>query len=460
MSTDKPLRILLGPWDKSLEWLGEVEGADIICFGAEAPLPYKTYQDSITDLLARLPDNWQPEALVLWQPHMNAVPLNWQTLNIPTFAVLIDWQLLGVFDGLRDWLRAVDGIFLDRGGVDYLRANGFENVWPFLPSSFVPALNYPDPAVEKIYDISFAGALAHPIHRQRGQRLNQVAQNLGGKYRLAFFDWALKPAQYARVIQQSRIVFNYSYRGELNIRCYEAMAGGALLFLEDTNLDMPGHFEDGVHYVSYNDANCLDKLEYYLTHEAERQKIAQAGAQQVQQHTNAAHLSWLVKQLKPRLAQPRQANPAAWTLRHQGINYAIDFYSSMTLIRAEAARLVWEQARLSGDDPAWLDTALASLAFRLAQTQTGANRTTLLTQAAQYLQHAVAAQPEWAWPQWALGYVYSLTRQPDEAIEHLRRAVGLVANPTPAGGGPVWPLPALCLRLFSGGLAGNQHPPG
>jgi GT2 family glycosyltransferase/Flp pilus assembly protein TadD/glycosyltransferase involved in cell wall biosynthesis/2-polyprenyl-3-methyl-5-hydroxy-6-metoxy-1,4-benzoquinol methylase len=429
-ATQQKVRILLGPWDKSQEWIGQIEDADLVVFGQDAPLPYQFHQDSFDDLLARLPAGWQPDVFISWQPHLYAIPSGWEQYNLPAFAVIVDWQLFGLLDGNLDWLHAFDSLFLDRGGVEFLEKQGFERVWPFLPSSFDPALHYPDPTAEKIYDISFAGALAHPIHRARSRWLSRVSR-LAECYHIAFFDWTLGPEQYARIMQQSRIIFNHTYRGELNIRCFEAMASGALLFLEEGNLDAVGHFEDGVHYVSYNETNYREKLDYYLSHEAERQRLAESGWRQVQHHTNTAHLNWLVGRIKPLLDQPTPARRAAWTPRQQGINQIINFYAPVTPVRAQAAHRAWAAARAVGDEPAWLETALAAVELGLAKGQSGAEQAASIELIIQRLQQAIRLQPEWVWPLVNLGQLLAMVGQKEQAVRVLQSAIAKL-NLTPA----------------------------
>jgi hypothetical protein len=224
--TSDSLQILLGPWNRSIEWIDKIDNADIKVFGEGMPLQYQFHKDSMNDLLARLPNKWEPDALVFWQPHLYAMPNGWEKFEVPIFGIIGPWQFLGLLDCDIDWLRTFEGIFVDTAGVEYFTRQGFENVWPFLSCSFDPAIHYPDPKLEKIYDISFAGALVHPIHRQRTAWLYRVAK-MADHYKIGFFDWVLTPEQYAQLLRQSRIVFNFSYRGELNIRSFEAMASGA-----------------------------------------------------------------------------------------------------------------------------------------------------------------------------------------------------------------------------------------
>jgi tetratricopeptide (TPR) repeat protein len=420
----KTLRVLLGPWDKSVEWVGHIAGAEVIPFGPTTALPYDPTRDSLADVLARLPAGWQPDILILWQPHFYAMPAHWEQLGIPTFAVLVDWQLLGLLEGNLDWLNAFDGIFLDRRGVDFLKSQGFENVWQFVPSSFDPAIQQPDPAAPKRYDLSFAGTFRHPIHHRRSQWLYRFAR-LAERYRIGFFRWTFGPEAYTRLIQQSKIAFNYSYRGELNIRTFETLATGTLLFLEEGNVDAAGFFEDGVHYVSYNAANYQERLEYYLTHDAERQQIAEAGRQQVQRHTNAAHLEWLIRQVRLWRDKPRTVSRAAWSPRQRGLMQFADFYAPLTAERAQAIYAAWDrEARAAGDDLAWLEAALAATDYRLNETRPPAEKS--FETAARHLTRAIQLAPGRAGALLSLGNLMYSYGELGLAADILQQAIGLL----------------------------------
>jgi len=82
------LRILLGPWNRSIEWIEQIDNADIIVFGEGMPLQYQFHKDSMSDLLARLPNGWEPDALVFWQPHLYAMPTGWEKSEIPVFGII------------------------------------------------------------------------------------------------------------------------------------------------------------------------------------------------------------------------------------------------------------------------------------------------------------------------------------------------------------------------------------
>ena len=85
-------------------------------------------------------------------------------------------------------------------------------------------------------------------------------------------------------------------------RLFEVTGVGTML-LTDAKKDLGDFFEVGKEVVSYTDpADCLDKLRYYLTHEDECAKIAEAGQRRtLQDHTFKIRIKKLTDILKREL---------------------------------------------------------------------------------------------------------------------------------------------------------------
>jgi hypothetical protein len=85
----------------------------------------------------------------------------------------------------------------------------------------------------------------------------------------------------AEIYMQSKIVVNVSredFPQEANMRCYEAMAAGALLITAiPTELTEWG-FREGEHFLGWrNEAEIQGLVDHYLHHEKARSEIAQSG---------------------------------------------------------------------------------------------------------------------------------------------------------------------------------------
>lgn len=85
----------------------------------------------------------------------------------------------------------------------------------------------------------------------------------------------------AKIYAKSKICLNVAMKEDLNMRCFEVMGAGGFL-LTDYVPHMEEIFEDGKHLVLYRSTEeAIDKAKYYLKHDSEREKIAQAGFDEV-----------------------------------------------------------------------------------------------------------------------------------------------------------------------------------
>lgn len=134
--------------------------------------------------------------------------------------------------------------------------------------------------VEKIYDVGFVGGV-------KGEKRGKILADLSKHFRLNDFRRFYEPGEMALVYSQSKIVFNMGRVGELNMRVFEALSCGSLLLTERSQNGLNELFEDGEHLVTYGPKDNLKEIiDYYLSHEEEREKITEAGHKLVlEKHT-------------------------------------------------------------------------------------------------------------------------------------------------------------------------------
>jgi spore maturation protein CgeB len=159
----------------------------------------------------------------------------------------------------------------------------------WLPYAVDPTI-YKPYNVNIIYDIVFVGNLIPGLHDQRIKLLNRIKKN----FNVAIFQnvWLNEAA---KIYSASKLIFNRSINGDLNMRVFEAMSCGGLLITDVANgiLDI---FENKKHMVLYNDSDLEEIIGYYLVNEDERVKIAKAGMDEVQQkHTYDVRLKEMLK---------------------------------------------------------------------------------------------------------------------------------------------------------------------
>ena len=94
------------------------------------------------------------------------------------------------------------------------------------------------------------------------------------------------------------LVFNKSNYGEITMRVPEAMACGALLLTDHIHAETGLYdlFEPGKEIVTYrSDAELFDKIDFYISNEFERRKIAECGTKKVLEfHTQSTRTEALL----------------------------------------------------------------------------------------------------------------------------------------------------------------------
>jgi spore maturation protein CgeB len=146
------------------------------------------------------------------------------------------------------------------------------------PCRFDPSI-YKKLDLPKIYDVSFVGSLTH--------RRKQMLEILAKKFKVEFRNiWDVE--EQVRFFNQSKIVLHINFAhfiatNSVNMRAYDVMGSGSLMLHEDVVFHK--HFKHKKHlvYWKFNDIDDLiEKIEYYLVNEEEREKIAETGYRHMQ----------------------------------------------------------------------------------------------------------------------------------------------------------------------------------
>lgn len=267
-----------------IKWFGE--GKDDMIIQAQGA----TFQETI----ARLPSGWLPDIVLFSDPAYYQIPLGIEESPFATAAIIGDWNLS--FNALRKSADLFDYLFTDRKGVETFKRHGYNNVEYFPMFSFDPEVHRPLAEMEKVYDICFIGNLNHAVQRERAQWLRKIAM-LSRKYKVIIAN-GIYGEDYTRLLNQSKIIFNRSIRGEMNMRAYEAPACRTLLFIEEENLEVRNFYTDRVHCVLYNEANLEELLDYYLQNTTEREEIANKGYERVQELTHEDRMIVLLDRIE------------------------------------------------------------------------------------------------------------------------------------------------------------------
>lgn len=172
-----------------------------------------------------------------------------------------------IFLAQKDYL----GLFGERG---------FKNIY-WIPLACEPAV-YHRCEVKTQYDVGFVGHTPADLIRR-----NRLLKLLSRCYKVNDYKRFYSPEETALVYSASKIVFNCSVRGDLNMRVFEAMACGRLLLTDAIANGLGEIFKNRKHLLIYqNEKELLSLADYYLSHDNERETIAACGSELVRaEHT-------------------------------------------------------------------------------------------------------------------------------------------------------------------------------
>jgi len=162
-----------------------------------------------------------------------------------------------------------------------------ENKAMWLPHAADPVA-YPKIEIIKKWDVGFVGHVQETPNYNGITRIDALDRLF--KEFPNFYYGSRHPAfpeknlfeDAAKKFSQSKVVFNISIKDDYNMRCGEVLMTGSFLLTNWIPIfkDMESVYglKDGVHYVSYKTLDeMVEKAQYYIEHEDEREKIAAAG---------------------------------------------------------------------------------------------------------------------------------------------------------------------------------------
>lgn len=137
------------------------------------------------------------------------------------------------------------------------------------------------PYAKRTTDIAFAGEKTS-LYSKRGSNLHYIQQALGNRASCVF-EGSVYLEKLAERYGNARMVFNQTANTiqSLNMRIFEGMSCGALMITDEVP-QQSQLFRKNEHYIIFESQDdLLDKLNYYLDHPEEAERIANAGHQHV-----------------------------------------------------------------------------------------------------------------------------------------------------------------------------------
>ncbi len=270
-----------------------VPGYRVIDFGhcrSDRSTPYRPEAErrSLEEILSRAPGGETPAALLIRSPEYLPIPDGLEAFSGRKLLAITDWNVCLRF--LPELCRLFDRCFVDWPGCEVLRAAGVLNAAHQPLFGHDPARFF-DRGMPRDLDLSFCGNRAPTLHGERNRLLERL--EAWGRSRRVFLGRAFGQ-DYVTVLNRSRLVFNFSVRGEANMRLYEAMACGAVPLVEAGNLEAPMLFQEGVHYFSYTPERLEETLDALLADPARIARAARAGSEAVANQTLPLQLARLL----------------------------------------------------------------------------------------------------------------------------------------------------------------------
>ncbi|MEO7958256.1 MAG: glycosyltransferase, partial [Fibrobacteria bacterium] len=236
----------------------------------------------LAEILPLIPAAERPDILILTSPEYLPIPVD--VADFPGLKILLitDWNVCLRF--LPDLCPLFDFCFTDWPGYRLLRKAGIANVHHQPLFGHDPAA-FLDQGKPRNLDVSFCGNLNAGLHGERNRLLARLgAWGAARPGRSIHLRQAFNQ-DYLDVLNRSRLVFNYSIRGEANMRLFEAMACGAVPLVEASNQETAILFQEGRHYFRYEPGTLEATIESLLADPARIASVADAARTAVARHT-------------------------------------------------------------------------------------------------------------------------------------------------------------------------------
>lgn len=168
---------------------------------------------------------------------------------------------------------------------EYNKTHDNKAMW--LPHAAEPKA-YPNINIIKKYDVGFVGHVQETPNYNgitRVDALDRLFKEFPNFYygsRHPGFPEKNLFEDAAKKFSMSKVVFNISIKGDLNMRFSEVLMTGSFLLTNRipilNDLEKEYGFKEGIHYITYETLDeMVSKAKYFIDHDDERERIAKAG---------------------------------------------------------------------------------------------------------------------------------------------------------------------------------------
>ena len=245
------------------------------------------------------------------------------------------------------WSAMYDYTFVFHPGFeDAFRAAGIAGV-RLLPHAAERDL-FDQAEVERRFDVGWVGRKSRSIYGTR----DRILAALSERFTMNDFGRFYAPEEMAEVYRASKIVVNVSrddHPQDANMRCFEAMAAGALLITRGPSELTALGFEEGSHFITYDHpGDVSDIVAHWLARDADREAIARRARQLVLAgHTYDARVTTILETVRGGVTAPARSWPKerVQALRFDYFVEYGDAPQSLTAYRRLVSTSLWRAAR-------------------------------------------------------------------------------------------------------------------
>lgn len=261
----------------NIPWVSQSSQLELLVFGPESSgaLQYD-YQEPWSEWLARvLPLLGPVDALLFYLPEVYQLPPGLEQSPLPTVAILSDWNLN--FTATMVSLQCFDQVLVDRRGFQVLRRMGFPQIREFNPYGLhlqEEPLAQQESVTEK-WDALFIGNIAPGVQKERGAWLRRLLR-LQGQMRVRV-ETGVYGQEFRDALASAKVVFNHSIRGEANMRVFETLCSGGIVFLENSNQEIQTFLDPERECVLYEESHMERSLLQLVQDSEMRESVRNAG---------------------------------------------------------------------------------------------------------------------------------------------------------------------------------------
>lgn len=368
-------------------------GHEIRTLAIDGPADYRySAADLAPEILARINLEWPVDLWLCWCPEVMPPPWHIEHADVRTVAIVSDWTVY--FPQLEHNLSRFDLVVTDALGAESMR---IPNV---APRYFGPIYSHRTGVhrnldLDRDIDIAFAGNLNHAVHARRGSLLEKVAA-LSDRYKVVIAS-ELDDDAYTELLNRSRIVFNAGLRREMNLRCFETLACGALLFIEEENREVRDLLNVERECVLYREENLVPLLEHYLDHPHELNHRAEHGHARAESLAGESRLDELIESWAAAAGQFRSFQDLP--PQERALADAMFYASAPDQGHRDEAHITLQRAAVNYPDDVEIQTAHAVSALEALATLEESERKAGLPKVLEQLKYCAEGCPDAA-PVW------------------------------------------------------------